>query len=110
MSLDITTVLARVLLFLVVAMLSDAAALATEVVQLTVVERQGVARRGEPVTFAVPFPKSALRAPTHVRLTRDGKEVPAQFRSTGLWRPGESTDPRCSMNTMCDRTKEAAST
>lgn len=90
MSLDITTARARVLPFSVAALLPGAAALATDVVQLTVVERQGVTRRGEPVTFAVPFPKSALRTPAHVRLARDGKEVPAQFRSTGLWRPGES--------------------
>jgi hypothetical protein len=59
-------------------------------VDLSVVERQGVPRRGEPVTFAVPFPKGALRSLEQVRLLRDGKEVPAQFRATGLWRPEAS--------------------
>ena len=33
------------------------AALAAEAVELTVVEPQGMPRRGEPVTFAVPFPQ-----------------------------------------------------
>ncbi len=46
-------------------------------VQLNVVERQGVTRRGEPVTFGVPFPKGALRSAAAVRLLRDGNEVPA---------------------------------
>ncbi len=64
--------------------------LAAAVVELSVVERQGQARRGEPVTFAVPFPKGQLRSAEQVRLLRDGKEVPAQFRATGLWRPDVS--------------------
>lgn len=59
-------------------------------VELRVVERQGVARVAEPVTFAVPFPKGDLRSAERVRLLRDGQEVPAQFRATGLWRPEES--------------------
>ena len=59
-------------------------------IELRVVERQGVARRGEPVTFAVPFPKGELRSAEQVRLLRDGSEVPAQFRATGLWRPEAS--------------------
>lgn len=65
-------------------------ALAAGVVELSVVERQGVPRRAEPVTFAVPFPQGELQSPKQVRLMRDGKEVPAQFRATGLWRPGGS--------------------
>ena len=67
-----------------------AGALAAAAVELSVVERQGVPRRGEPVTFAVPFPKGELGSAEHVRLVRSGKEVPAQFRVTGLWRPEKS--------------------
>ena len=59
-------------------------------VELRVVERQGVARVAEPVTFAVPFPKGDLHSAEQVRLLRDGQEVPAQFRAAGLWRPEES--------------------
>ena len=59
-------------------------------IELRVVERQGVARVAEPVTFAVPFPKGDLHSAEQVRLLRDGQEVPAQFRAAGLWRPEES--------------------
>ena len=59
-------------------------------IELRVVERQGTARRGVPVTFAVPFPKGELRSAEQVRLLREGNEVPAQFRATGRWRPEES--------------------
>ena len=59
-------------------------------VELSVVERQGVARLGEPVTFGVPLPKGELQNTQQVRLMRDGAEIPAQFRATGLWRPDES--------------------
>jgi len=69
---------------------TSASALAAAVVELSVVERQGAARRGEPVTFAVPLPKGELHSAEQVRLLRDGREIPAQFRTTGLWRPGES--------------------
>ena len=65
-------------------------ALVAAVVELHVVERQGAERRGEPVTFAVPFPKGELRSAQYVRLLRDGQAVPAQFRVTGWWRPDES--------------------
>jgi len=65
-------------------------ALAAGVVELSVVERQGVARVDEPVTFSVPLPKGELKSAGQVRLIRDGKEIPAQFRATGLWRPDES--------------------
>ena len=64
--------------------------LAAGVVKLSVVERQGVARLGEPVTFGVPLPKGELQSAKQVRLMRDGAEIPAQFRATGLWRPDES--------------------
>ncbi|MBN1442334.1 MAG: hypothetical protein JXA90_06470 [Planctomycetes bacterium] len=59
-------------------------------VELSVVERQGVARSREPVTFGVPLPRGELRSAENVRLMRDGAEIPAQFRATGLWRPDES--------------------
>ncbi|UCG31746.1 MAG: hypothetical protein JSU68_08755, partial [Phycisphaerales bacterium] len=65
-------------------------ALAAGTVELSVVERQGVARRGEPVTFGVPLPKGGLRDAEKVRLMRNGAEVPAQFRASGLWRPDKS--------------------
>ncbi len=64
--------------------------LAAGAVELSVVERQGVARLGEPVTFGVPLPKGELQSAQQVRLMRDGAEIPAQFRATGLWRPDRS--------------------
>jgi hypothetical protein len=64
--------------------------LAAGMVELSVVERQGVARLGEPVTFGVPLPKGELQSAKQVRLMRDGAEIPAQFRATGLWRPDGS--------------------
>jgi hypothetical protein len=70
-------------------LMSSASALAAAI-ELRVVERQGIARRDEPVTFAVPFPKGTLRSAEQARLLRDGREVPAQFRATGLWRPEAS--------------------
>jgi len=63
---------------------------AAATIELSVVERQGVPRRGEPVTFGVPFPKGELRSIEQVRLLRDGKEIPGQFRATGFWRPDDS--------------------
>ena len=59
-------------------------------IPLTVIEREGLARHSEPVTSGVPFPKGELRGVDHVRLLRDGKEVPAQFRVNGRWLPDES--------------------
>ena len=76
--------------FFLVCGAAAAAGVPAATIELRVVERQGVARRGEPVTFAVPFPKGELRSVEQVRLLRDGQEVPAQFRATGLWRPEES--------------------
>ena len=40
--------------------------------------------RGEPVTFAVLFPKGELGSVEQVRLLRDGSEVRARFEATGL--------------------------
>ncbi|MCY2954928.1 MAG: hypothetical protein NTU53_23610 [Planctomycetota bacterium] len=74
----------------VAAILSASPAVAATAVELNVVERQAVSRRGEPLTFGVPFPKGELRGTNEVRLLRDGREVPAQFRTTGLWRPDDS--------------------
>lgn len=75
---------------LVALFLVSTVAYAADTVQLSVVERQGVARLGEPVTFGVPVPKGELWSAKHARLLHDGREIPAQFRATGLWRPGES--------------------
>jgi hypothetical protein len=63
---------------------------AAATIELSLVERAGVSRQGEPVTSGLPFPKGQLRDVARVRLLRDGKEVPAQFRAAGLWRPDES--------------------
>lgn len=59
-------------------------------VELTVRERLGVDRYGEPVTMGVPFPKGALADVDHLRLVTGGNEVPAQFRVLGTWLPGAS--------------------
>jgi hypothetical protein len=56
-------------------------------VELAVTERLGLDRFGEPVTMGVPFPEGALKDVQNVRLLRDGKEIAAQFRVTGLWLP-----------------------
>ena len=58
-------------------------------VPLVVRETASVARLHEPVTFGVPIPKGELADARHARLLLHGKEVPAQFRVTGLWRPGK---------------------
>jgi len=59
-------------------------------VTLTLTERRGIARTDEPVTCGVPIPKGQLPDVKHVRLLQGGREVPAQFRAVGLWRPGSS--------------------
>ena len=59
-------------------------------VELTLAERQGIERVREPVTTGIPIPKGELKDTRNVRLLRGGREVPAQFRAAGLWRPGES--------------------
>jgi len=56
-------------------------------VELTVAERLGLDRFSEPVMMGVPFPEGALQDVENLRLLRDGKEVPAQFRATGRWLP-----------------------
>jgi hypothetical protein len=59
-------------------------------VDLTVTERLGLDRRSEPVTMGVPFPRGALKEVRTLRLMRDEKEVPAQFRILGRWLPQDS--------------------
>ena len=61
-----------------------------QTVTLSLTERSGVHRVGEPVTSGVPIAAGLLTRADHVRLLHRGKEVPAQFRATGLWRPHES--------------------
>ncbi len=68
----------------------DAVLAAPRSVPLTVAERDGVARFNEPVTSGIPLPKGELNDIDQVRLLRDGREVPAQFRAAGVWRPGGS--------------------
>jgi hypothetical protein len=65
-------------------------ALAASQVELTLVERGGVDRVAAPVTSGVPLPKGALADVNNVRLLQGDKEVPAQFRAVGLWRPASS--------------------
>ncbi len=57
-------------------------------VPLTVRNWHGVAAAGWPVTGGVPFPQGALASERDVRLTRDGKEVLAQFKPLGVWPDG----------------------
>ena len=59
-------------------------------VPLRLAERAGVGRVAEHVTTGVPLPEGALEDVGQVRLLRDGREIPAQFRAAGLWRPGNS--------------------
>ncbi|KPK79196.1 MAG: hypothetical protein AMJ81_13660, partial [Phycisphaerae bacterium SM23_33] len=59
-------------------------------VPLTLAGPAGIRRVREPVTTGIPIPKGGLKSVKNVRLLRDGKEVPAQFRAAGLWRPGGS--------------------
>jgi len=59
-------------------------------VKLRLTERAGIARRAEPVTAGIPIPRGELTSAPSARLLLDGREVPAQFRAAGLWRPGES--------------------
>ena len=65
------------------------AAAATQV-KLTLTERSGIARTDAPVTCGIPIPKGKLRDVSRVRLMQGGKEIPAQFRAVGLWRPASS--------------------
>ena len=59
-------------------------------VKLTLTERGGIARKDAPVTCGIPIPKGKLRDITRVRLLQGEREIPAQFRAVGLWRPGSS--------------------
>jgi len=56
-------------------------------IPLTVRERSGTVRFAEPVTFGIPFPEGELEDVHSLRLFLGGREVPAQFRPVGLWRP-----------------------
>jgi hypothetical protein len=67
-----------------------AGALADGRVDLTLTERSGADRSGEAVTSGVPLPKGAVRDVAQVRLVRDGRPAPAQFRAAGLWQPDAS--------------------
>ena len=62
-------------------------AAAARQVKLTLTERGGIERIDEPVTCGVPIPKGQLRDVKRARLMQGGREIPAQFRAVGLWRP-----------------------
>jgi hypothetical protein len=66
-------------------------------VALTVRERSGIERRGEPVTSGVPISRSLdLRSIDGLRLAgSDGGEIPAQFQVTSRWggAPGDAARP-----------------
>ncbi len=57
-------------------------------VPLTVRNTHRVAAVSWPVTGGVPFPRGVLGDAAHVRVTRDGKEVPAQLKPLGTWPDG----------------------
>jgi hypothetical protein len=59
-------------------------------IKLKLVERLGVERKSEPVTTGIPIPRGELASAQGARLLLGGREVPAQFRAAGLWRPGEN--------------------
>ena len=55
-------------------------------VPLTVQETDGVARRGEPVTFGVPLPRGLVRDTSRLRLyDAANRAVPAAFRVVNRW-------------------------
>jgi len=59
-------------------------------IELTVTNPHAAELRAAPITSGVPIPQGELRSVENVRLVREGREVPAQFRGTGRWWPGES--------------------
>ena len=84
----------RWLLLLGVCVMVTGTALAEETrrVQLLLRETAGIERVAEPVTTGIPLPRGAASDVRQLRLVRsaDGRQVPAQFRVTGHWRPGGS--------------------
>ena len=54
-------------------------------VRLTVRNPHDVAAVDWPITTGVPFPQGVLGSASHVRLTCEGKPVPAQIAATGYW-------------------------
>ena len=57
-------------------------------VPLTVRNWHGVDAVAWPVSNGVPFPKGALGSVDDLRVSRDGREVPAQFKPLGIWPDG----------------------
>ena len=57
-------------------------------VPLTIRNPHDAAAESWPVTGGVPFPRGVLGDASHVRLVRDGQELPAQVTPTGNWPDG----------------------
>jgi hypothetical protein len=57
-------------------------------VPLTVVNREAVAKSGEPITSGVPFAEGILTDISRVRILLGGAEIPAQFKVTARWPDG----------------------
>ena len=57
-------------------------------VPLTIRNRETTSKTLEPITSGIPFAKGVLWTPSNVRLTENGKEIPAQFRTTAHWPDG----------------------
>ena len=55
---------------------------------LHVEEMTGIRRFFYPVDARVPFPRGTLAEPAHVRLLRDGVELPAQYTASDRWPDG----------------------
>lgn len=61
-----------------------------ESVALTVANPLSADLCAAPITSGVPIPRGELKSVENVRLLREGREMPAQFRAAGRWRPDGS--------------------
>ena len=61
-----------------------------ESVALTIANPLSANLHAVPITSGVPIPRGELVNVENVRLLREGREVPAQFRAAGRWQPDES--------------------
>lgn len=66
-------------------LLGSAAMPAQTVISLRVSEQAGIRRTAFPVSARIPFPMGNTPDPVHVRLTLDGKDVPAQYSAGSQW-------------------------
>ena len=71
-----------------VALASALTAQAADLVTLTMQDRLGVARVGEPVTIGVPLPQGAVKSAADLVLLSGGKAIPAEVRPIVKWPDG----------------------